>query len=76
MKSNAICHLPRSQGRCFSGAEKVREPVAYLLVRGRKGPSFFIGLSSAFALFVIKRKKVFGHFIQLRGRTKERLSEG
>lgn len=34
------------------------------------GPSFFIGLSSAFALFVIKRKeKVFGHFIQFRGRT-------
>ena len=34
------------------------------------GPSFFIGLRSAFALFVIKRKeKVFGHFIQFRGRT-------
>jgi len=32
------------------------------------GPSFLIGLSSAFALFVMKRKeKVFGHFIKFRG---------
>ena len=29
------------------------------------GPSFFLGLSSAFALFVMKRKeKVFGHFMR------------